>query len=209
MLIVIEGIDGSGKTTQATLLYDALKRRGYKVMLLSEPTESIYGEKIRQKLRDGDYTPNELYELFVKDRKHHAKKIESLLNSNTIIIMDRYYISTIAYQGAQGIPISRILNDHENMPQPDIIIILDVDPETALKRLGRKKDTFERKHFLEEVRARYLKIPSILRTVLPTSKVFIIDANRPIESIHREILGLILRELEVQDYAPVEDRNNK
>jgi len=188
LFIVIEGIDGSGKTTQAKMLFKKLIRRGYRVALLAEPTGSVYGRKIREKLREGNYTAEELYELFVKDRMLNAKNIQSLLRWGYIVILDRYYISTIAYQGAQGIPIDRILNDHKNLPQPDIIIILDIDPVTALGRL-KKKDTFETREFLERVREIYLRIPEILKNF--DGQIEVINADRDPEAVGEDIWKMV------------------
>jgi len=196
MLIVIEGIDGSGKTTQAKLLYEALKDRGYKVALLYEPTDSKYGLLIREKLKTGDYTPLELYELFLKDREINAVRIRKLMSENMIVILDRYYISTIAYQGAQGIPISKIIRDHAKMPRPDIIFILDMEPEYALMRIG-SRDTFEKVDFLRRVRDLYLRVPEILEDIC--SDIYIIDAMGRPEQIHEEILGIVLRKLSEVD----------
>lgn len=189
MLIVIEGIDGSGKSTQAKILFDRLSKMSCKVALLAEPTNSIYGIKIREKLASGEYTAEELYELFVKDRELNAANIRRLLSRGYIVILDRYYISTIAYQGAQGIPIERILRDHKNFPQPDIVIILDIDPGKALNRLKKKKDTFETQRFLEKVRAIYLEVPRILAHL--NSLIKVVDADRnPIE-VSEEIWEIV------------------
>ena len=192
MLIVVEGIDGSGKSTQARMLYEALLERGYKVSLIYEPTDSEYGEAIRQKLKSGDYTPLELYELFLKDRELNAKRILDLMNKGTIVIMDRYFISTIAYQGAQGIPIDKIVDDHKEMPRPDIIFILDIPPKVALTRI-RPRDTFEVLNFLEDVRKIYLRIPEILEAF--HCDIYIIDATKTPQEIHREILSRVLEKL--------------
>ena len=188
MLIVIEGIDGSGKTTQAKMLHDELVERGFDVVLLYEPTSSKYGSLIREKLRNGKYTPSELYRLFLKDRELHAGKIRRYLAEGKIVILDRYYMSTIAYQGAQGIPIDRIIRDHMQMPTPDIVVILDVDPEVALSRI-KAKDSFERLDFLQKVRSIYLKMRELLVNVC---HIFVVDANRPPEIVHKEILSIVL-----------------
>lgn len=184
MLIVIEGIDGSGKTTQARLLFERIVQIGCKVALLAEPTARVYGKMVREKIRSGKYSPTELYELLLMDRKLNAESIRRLLELGYVVILDRYYISTIAYQGAQGIPMDRILKDNLNFPQPDVIIILDVDPDVALGRL-KKKDTFENREFLERVRAIYLRIPEILKDM--GSKIKIIDASCDPQKINEEI----------------------
>jgi len=193
VLIVFEGIDGSGKTTQARMLHNALLERGYHVVFLHEPTDSPYGNLIRKKLKSGDYTPMELYELFLKDRMINAGRIRNYISEGKIVIMDRYYISTIAYQGAQGIPISKILNDHSSLPTPNMIFILDIDPKIALSRI-KPEDTFEAIDFLEKVREIYLRIPKILASI--KCNIYIIDASKEPLKIHREVLEKVLGKLE-------------
>lgn len=191
-LIVIEGIDGSGKTTQSKLLFDALSKKGFKISLSHEPTEGKFGKEIRKRIMHNDSARNELYELFIKDRKDHVKnKINPALNSGEIVIIDRYFISTIAYQGAAGIPINKIIRDHEQFaPMPDLIVILDLPVEEAIKRLSNKRrDSFENNiNFLRKVREIYLNMKKILK-----ANIIIIDALRPIEEIHKDILEHVLK----------------
>lgn len=189
MLIVFEGIDGSGKSTQVKLLKEALEKRNVKVRVLFEPSDSVYGKEIRKKLSSGEYAPLELYHLFVKDREISAKKIRSLLRDGYVVIMDRYYISTIAYQGAQGISITKIIEDHKKFPQPNLIFILDIDPNIALSRL-RAKDSFENIKFLKEVRKIYLSIPRILK--IPCCQIMIINAEKNPKKIHMGVLEVVL-----------------
>ncbi len=193
MLIVFEGIDGSGKSTQVKMLEESLRSRGLKVRVLFEPSDSIYGKEIRKRLNSGEYTPLDLYCLFVKDREISAKKIKRLLDDGYVVVMDRYYISTIAYQGAQGIPIDRIVEDHKKFPQPNMIIILDIDPVVALSRL-KAKDSFENIKFLKNVRKIYLDIPHILK--IPCCRIMIINAEKDPEKIHMEILSAVLDYIE-------------
>lgn len=188
IFVVLEGIDGSGKTTQAKLLYEALRRDGYDAVLLSEPTNGKYGRLIRDKLVSGEYTAEELYNLFVLDRKENAKKIRFYLEKGDVVIMDRYYISTIAYQGSQGIPIKKIIEDHRGLPQPNLVVILDIEPKKALKRIT-SGDTFENVSFLEKVRSIYLEIPRILD--IPCCEIRIVDGDRNINVIHEEIYSLV------------------
>lgn len=191
ILIAIEGIDGSGKSTQSELLFKALKEIGYDVVLSHEPTKSEIGEKIRSKLKNENVSAQEVYELFVRDRiSHVANKIRPALNSGKIVIVDRYFISTIAYQGASGIPIHKILSDHAVFaPMPDLVIILDIPVEIAIKRLfNKRKDSFEKNvDFLCKVREIYLSMKKILNT-----NIVIIDATRSIEEVHKEILKHVL-----------------
>jgi len=191
ILIAIEGIDGSGKTTQSKLLYEALVKMGFPTVLSHEPTEGPFGEEIRKKLSTSGLSPEEAYDLFVRDRKEHVnKKIIPSLEAGKIVIVDRYFISTIAYQGAGGISLNKIIADHEKFaPIPDLVIILDIPVDEAIKRLTNKnRDSFERnRSFLQEVRRIYLNIGKLLKT-----KVIIIDARKNVNEIHKEILFHVL-----------------
>ncbi len=196
VLIAIEGIDGSGKTTQCLLLYDALRKKNCDVLLSHEPTEGKIGEKIRNLLKkNSDIKSQEVYELFVRDRMEHVnEKIEPALKEGKIVIIDRYFISTIAYQGASGIPIAKIINNHEKFaPMPDLVIILDIPVDEAIKRLSNKrKDLFEKNiDFLQKVREIYLNMKKFLNT-----NIIIIDASRSIMDVHKEILYYVMNFIE-------------
>ncbi len=106
VLIAFEGVDGAGKSTQARLLYERLTKAQFEADLSKEPTEGTWGKKLRKLIEEGrgDVGPQEELEWFIKDRFQHVKEIinPGLLN-NKIIILDRYYFSTIAYQGALGV----------------------------------------------------------------------------------------------------------
>lgn len=193
ILISFEGIDGCGKTTQAVLLKEALEKMGFDVIILKEPTNGFYGSKIREILTKSKTsafnTSQEVYKLFILDRKENVeKRILPALKEGKIVIMDRYFISTIAYQGAAGIPISQIVKDNMKFPIPDVIFILDIPINEAVERLrtGRRNlDTFEiNKEFLEKVRELYLKMPEVLKN----ADVIIIDGKKEINEIHDEIM---------------------
>ena len=104
ILIAIEGIDGTGKSTQLKLLGDYLRRRGCTVVETREPTEGPYGQKIRKLYVDrGQCTLEEELELFIEDRRQHVREvIAPALAQGHVVLTDRYYFSTAAYQGAAG-----------------------------------------------------------------------------------------------------------
>ncbi len=158
-IVAFEGIDGSGKTTQAKLLYENLKNRGYDVLLSKEPTDSIYGQKIK-KLALGErdfFGPMEEYRLFINDRKIHVKNtLKPALEEKQIIILDRYYFSTIAYQGAIGVDPQTIKRENEGFaPIPEIVFLLKVPPRVGLRRIqiGRNEEPnlFEKEENLRNV----------------------------------------------------------
>lgn len=164
VLIAIEGIDGAGKTTQSKILYETLTKNGYSAVILHEPTDSKWGQEIRNWARNGRHKISAETELkyFYFDRLEDVEKnIKPALKNKKVVIMDRYYFSSVAYQGARGIDPNYIEKRNEEIaPKPDILIILDLEPEDALKRIRRKRNTtpnhFEREKYLEKVRQLYL-----------------------------------------------------
>jgi dTMP kinase len=158
LLVVLEGIDGSGKTTQARRLLRRLRRRGHKAAFFREPTRGKWGREIkRQAARADSLTPEQELELFVKDRRENvAKNLLPALAAGKVVVLDRYYFSTIAYQGAKGLDTGRIrrLNEAFAAP-PDLVVVLDVDAGAGLARIrGRKTrdELFEREDYLVRVR---------------------------------------------------------
>jgi dTMP kinase len=157
LLIVFEGIDGSGKTTQAKTLLRRLRARGIAAVFFREPTGGRWGREIRRKaLRRDSLTPGEELELFVKDRREDvAKNLGPALAAGKVVVLDRYYLSTIAYQGAKGLDPGRIRRMNETFaPKPDLVFILDVEAGTGLSRIGdrkRKEELFEREDYLDKV----------------------------------------------------------
>lgn len=157
LLIVLEGIDGSGKTTQAKALLRRLRRRGRMAVFFREPTRGRWGREIKRLAARADsLTPAEELELFVKDRRENVEKnLRPALEAGKVVVLDRYYFSTIAYQGAKGIDTRRIRRMNEAFAvRPDLVIILDVDASAGLARIaGRKSrdELFEREDYLVRV----------------------------------------------------------
>jgi dTMP kinase len=158
ILVVLEGIDGSGKTTQARSLLRRLRSRGWESVFFREPTRGKWGREIKRKaVRDGSLTPEEELDLFIKDRRENVEKnLKPALKMGKIVILDRYYFSTIAYQGAKGIDPRRIRRLNEAFAaRPDLVIVLDVDAGAGLVRIAGRKirdELFEREDYLARVR---------------------------------------------------------
>jgi dTMP kinase len=159
VLIVFEGIDGAGKTTQAKLLYEMLKRANHQVVLSKEPTEGRWGMKVKQLIehgRDG-IPPDEELEWFLRDRQEHVARIISPgLQQKKIVILDRYYLSTMAYQGSLGIDPETIERKNlEFAPPPDLLFLIEIPPHLGVRRKeehkGRKTDSFEQEQYLFQV----------------------------------------------------------
>jgi len=157
LLIVLEGIDGSGKTTQARALLRRLRRRGRQAVFFREPTRGRWGREIKRlAVRADSMTPEEQLDLFVKDRRENvALNLKPALAAGKVVVLDRYYFSTIAYQGAKGLDPGRIRRINEAFAvRPDLVVILDVDAAAGLGRIaGRKSrdELFEREDYLVRV----------------------------------------------------------
>jgi dTMP kinase len=156
--IVLEGIDGCGKTTQAKRLVKRLTEKGFDAVFFREPSAGSWGRRLKKKARYQDgLTPEQEFELFQKDREENVElNIKPALKEKKIIVLDRYYFSTMAYQGAKGIDIKEIKdrNDKIAVP-PDMVIILDVSARTGLNRIKERKKRdrlFEREDYLRDVR---------------------------------------------------------
>lgn len=191
LLIAFEGIDGAGKTTQANLLFSHLKNRGFDVILSKEPTESIYGLKIR-KLAQGERaktSADDEYNYFIEDRKIHVKNlIKPALDSKKIVILDRYYFSTIAYQGALGLDPKKIQKENESFsPIPEIVFLIEVPPRVGIRRIqkGRNENpnAFEKEDSLAEV--------SKVFSGLCESYIVTVDGTAEIDTIHKKIVNVI------------------
>ena len=195
-LVVIEGIDGAGKSTQAEILMSRLRERGVDVVYFREPSGSRWGREIKRKARDPDsITPAEELELFQKDRKENVEKnLKPALEKNQVVVLDRYYFSTIAYQGAKGIDEEQIKSMNEEFAvEPDLVFILDIDPREGLDRIKnrRKKDRlFERADYLARVR--------LIFRGFKGKKFIHIDARMPKEEISARIEKHVLRLLGVR-----------
>ena len=174
MFIVVDGIDGSGKSEIIKMLHNYLfsKNKKYRLLTTREPTNGDYGKQIRQMLveeKDPVANSEKLVELFVKDRKQHLKNtIEPFLNKSNdhelnIVLCDRYYYSTIAFQGAQGLNVRNLIDKNKEFRKPDIAFILDVEPSVALERIAyRKKEKFEQLDFMKKIRQNFLRLPKLL-----------------------------------------------
>jgi len=198
MLIAIEGIDGAGKTTIARFLKDELEKRGYSVVLLKEPTDGEYGRKIKE--AEKRFEPEEELKLFLLDRKEDVENnILPALRDGKIVIMDRYYISSMAYQGARGLDMDEIQRANEEIaPKPDLVIILDVSPQEGLRRVGKRgnRTIFEEESYLAKVRKNFLKVEHVWSET--NRKVVVINAERKLEDVKKDVLDAVLHILSTQ-----------
>lgn len=192
--IVIEGIDGTGKSTQAKMLKEHYEKIGREVVASFEPTKSSeFGKKLRHAMMHSKepLTFEEELDLFTRDRRWHVENvIEPGLRDGKIVILDRYYFSTAAYQGSRGvISWKEIIKMNEAFaPVPDSIFILDLPVDDALERIdkdnSRGRSYFERKD-------RQLAIQSIFMQIHESNEynTFKIDASKPATDVHESIVS--------------------
>ena len=188
MLVNLEGIDGCGKSTQSKLLREKLEEKGEKVLILKEPTKRPHGQKLWDVLHGKRKASNEeILEFFVLDRKQHVEeKIQPALDDGTVVLMDRYYYSSMAYQVAGGIDVEEIREKHVFAPKPDVVLIFDLPVSVALERVKGHSDAdeFEKEEHLEKVREAYLDLEN-------DPLVRIVDATGTPEEIFEDVWRLV------------------
>ncbi|WP_407453676.1 dTMP kinase [Methanobrevibacter sp.] len=176
MYIVFEGIDGSGKSTQIQLLKEWLEANGLSVETFVEPTDSEVGKLIREVLQRPDAQTEEVQKtlalLFAADRMLLMDKLE---DESKIIISDRSFISSLAYQ--EPVEWVEVLNKYAK--KPDLIILLDLDVAKSVSRTSGE-DTFENEEFLARVRGNYLNI-------VKNYEHQIINANNGVNKVSSDI----------------------
>jgi dTMP kinase len=145
-LIVFEGLDQSGKQTQAEALRDLVIARGRECRLLSFPDyETAIGGEISKALHgERDYAADTLQLLYIANRYEKRVEIEAALAAGTVVICDRYMASSIAYGEAQGLDPAWLTDAQKFLPRPDLTIVLDIAPEDAVERKASNRDKYER-----------------------------------------------------------------
>ena len=185
-LIALEGVDGTGKTTQCGLLADYLESSGFDVVRLREPTNGEWGQKIRKILTEGrgDVTPEEELQYFINDRREDVEQnIAPALEQGKIVVIDRYYYSTAAYQGALGFDPVKIIHDNEAFaPRPDLLFMIQGSLDESFRRIEQGRDgfsSFEKRDYLEKVRGVF--------DTFSGDHIRRIDGNPPIEEVQQAL----------------------
>jgi dTMP kinase len=189
LFIVIEGIDGTGKSTQVKRLGEWFEKQGREVVLSREPTDGPWGKKLRESAATGRLSPQDELQYFLNDRRQHVEeKISPALAAGKVVILDRYYFSTMAYQGARGFDPQEIRRMNEAFaPVPDLLIILDLDVDTAHQRIGHRGDStneFEKKESLHKCR-------EIFRSLENEPFVKVVDSSGSLDEVSAGILGIL------------------
>jgi dTMP kinase len=157
VLVVFEGIDGAGKSTQVRRLVDDLSAEGWDVVMDREPTDGPHGRRLRESAVTGRLSAAEELDLFMADRRQHvAEVIQPALDSGRVVVLDRYYHSNAAYQGSRGLDWREIVRRNEAFaPRPDLVLWIDVDPAVSGARIRARGDVanqFERIDQLQRCR---------------------------------------------------------
>ncbi len=184
--IVIEGLDGSGASTQVGMLSEYLSSKGYKVLVTKEPTNNLIGGLIRGQLtHEWKSNPECLQLLFAADRSHHIEKeIIPALERGFIVISDRYMYSSLAF-GSIDCDTEWLKSINSKFLKPDVSIILNVPPEVSVERIGRSRagfELFEDKAKLEKVRAVFDQLATENRGI------FMVDGTMPVNKVSMAIV---------------------
>jgi dTMP kinase len=184
--IVIEGLDGSGKTTQAKLLVRKL-RKSNSAQFTAEPSRGKIGKFIRDRILYGETRPPTSVEalLFAADRIEHIQnEVAPPLREGRMVVSDRYVYSSLAYQGSAGLSLEWIQTINQHALKPDLALFIDVDPETVLKRLKRKKSVMETLETQLKVREVYLKF-------VRSGELKRIDGDKPKALVAQDVFSTV------------------
>jgi len=200
LFVVFEGIDGTGKTSLIKILKTILEQEKYSIVVLKEPTNATEaGKKIRESYVAGRVPFEEELQWFIDDREWNVNtNILPALEAESIILQDRYFFSTASYQGVRKNDdwVSIIAINRAMFPEPDLTIVIDVEPETALKRITKdrvKENSFEALENLRKVRNLFLEIANYDFD----GNFLLIDGSKTLEEIAEEI-HLKIQELIIQ-----------
>ena len=199
LFIVIEGVDGSGKTTQSKMLSEYLRSLGRQVHHTCEPTESGLGGMVRDGLgAEHVRTTEELAAMFLADRVAHNVSPKSgigmYIESGTDVVCDRYYYSSLAYQGIDG-DFDWVADMNLNCPvirKPDICIFIDLDPKKCLEHIRAGRSHFEiyeeNAQIIEDTRRRYEKVFDLLKE---RDNVVVVDGSRTVEKVFADVKSAV------------------
>lgn len=189
---VFEGIDGAGKTVQIRRLAAALTAAGHDPVVSREPTAGPWGQKLRASALAGRLSAEEELDAFIHDRTEHVEHlIAPSLAAGRIVLLDRYFYSTVAYQGIRGLDTRAVRAEMERrFPIPDAVFLIDIDPVLALERIARSRgaapDEFEKLESLRRTREVFLTLGEPVVTI---------DGARDEASVHRDVVSGMARVL--------------
>ncbi len=186
VFIVIEGLDGSGKSTQAKLLTVNLQPT-YSAVCTAEPSHGKIGTYIRNSILYGETRSSTVVEalLFAADRIEHVQnEVQPALDKGQVMVCDRYTYSSLAYQGSAGLSLDWIQAINKHALKPDLALFIDVAPEVVLQRLRRKKSVMEN---LETQR----KVREIYQTFMEKGELVRVDGDKPKAVVAEQVLSTV------------------
>ncbi len=188
--MVLDGIDGCGKSLHSRILHDELLAAGYRTFRTMEPSNGVIGRFIKHSFLQSRKTSPEIEALlFAADRFDHLHyEILPSLKNGSVVISDRYVHSSLAYQGAQGIDLDWIKKLNSFAIRPDLSIYLDVPPDVGLRRKRGPPSVLEKFELQKKVREAFLELAS-------SGEMIVIDANGSIDEVKHRILSLALNAL--------------
>ena len=193
-LIVFEGVDGSGKSTQLALLAETMRSAGREVVETGEPYDCEWGRKIREMARSGQgVAPEQELEWFLEQRRVHVRDLVGpSLAAGRIVLSDRYFLSTVAYQGARGLDAEALLAACEaEFPIPALVLLLEIDAGSGLRRVaergGPREPAYEEGTFLQRVAAIFHG--------LDRDYIARIAADGEIAAVHQRVLSEVRQRL--------------
>ena len=196
-LIVFEGLDGCGKTTQIARLAEALRQAGHDPVVTAEPTGGEFGRRIRAMARGGApaVAPEEELRWFVEDRREHvARCIAPALAAGRHVLTDRYFLSTVAYQGANGLDAASLLAQSEaEFPLPDLVLLLEIDVDAALARVHARANGIEGAF---EARGRLERVARIFHSI-ERSYITRLDASADADAVALAIAAQVREQLDL------------
>lgn len=194
--IVLDGIDGAGTETQTRKLMEYFKKTNRKFLYITIPDYRKPTGKLIHDFVYGrhNFDVNTLFLLFATDIVRQIPEIEKALKEGKVIIADRYFTSTLAYQGFQGFPLDRALQFAEifRIPKPDVVIYLDISVETSMKRKYREKgslDRFEKDKSLLEGVAKFYK--ELIEKKIFAKEWIVVNGEKNIEEVAREVQKIV------------------
>jgi dTMP kinase len=204
MLVVIEGIDFAGKTTQLKFLADALRTTGREVLTCSYPAVSkATSVPLRAALRKDIVLPAEaMFALFAANRLETKPEILAALAQGRTVLCDRYSESEYAYGMARGLDPDWLVALESRMPAADLVILLDIDYDVAIQRKpeSRQLDVFEEdRTYMRAVREEYLKLANANET--SCCRWLTIDASMALDSVRRRIVDAVMNRLSKRHWA--------
>jgi dTMP kinase len=201
LLVVLEGIDGAGKSTQIRRLQLLAQALGFECVASREPTYGQYGKRLRDSAASGRLSRQEEHELLLLDRREHLDTlVRPALARGAVVLLDRYYFSSIAYQAGPGLSAEQIRAENEVFaPPPDLLLILDLPVEAGLARIGARGDrpnAFEAVATLQHCREVY-------RSFAGESYARLIDASGDADDVTAQASAALVRALLTKGQLPV------